>query len=357
VKTGKTLEQLGLELKRQRAAKRDFIATTDSMSMTVRDGERFRLFNEGQMHMDGPQEFGMTSLFHRQLGASVGIPAAYYDKMREKYPELLAGNVNAWLGREPSRHMIRTLDGAARAYLSDRYRRIDHWEIAETVLPLIGEMNGARFDSCEITDRRMYIKVVNTRLEAEVRKGDVVQAGIVISNSEVGVGSVSVQPLVYRLACMNGMIIADMGKRKYHVGRVADEEYWELFSDDTLRADDAAFMLKLADIVRTAVDEAQFAVVVERLQQAANAPFAGWQVPVVMELTAKQYGLSKNEQGGILDHLIGGGDLTRWGLSSAVTRAAQDVDDYDRSTELEGIGWQIAALGGEEWRDLQGVTV
>ena len=99
----------------------------------------------------------------------------------------------------------------------------------------------------------MYIKVVNPRLEAEVQKGDIVQAGIIISNSEVGLGSVRVMPLVYRLVCLNGMVVNDLGQRRYHGSEL--EEAWELFSDETLQAEDTAFLLKLADIVRTAVDE------------------------------------------------------------------------------------------------------
>ena len=60
--------------------------------------------------------------------------------------------------------MIRTLDGTARAFLSDRYRRIDNYEIATTVFPIIGAMEGASIESCELTDSRMYIKVVNPRI-------------------------------------------------------------------------------------------------------------------------------------------------------------------------------------------------
>jgi len=55
-------------------------------------------------------------------------------------------------------------------------------------------MQGARIESCELTDTRMYIKVVNERIQTEVVPGDIVQAGILISNSEVGMGSVSVKP-------------------------------------------------------------------------------------------------------------------------------------------------------------------
>lgn len=129
----------------------------------------------------------------------------YYDKMLEEYPELLAQNVNAWFQREPAVRMVRTIDGTARAFLSNRYRRIDNLDIAGIVLPVLQEMEGMHFESCQLTDSRMYIKVVNTRLEAEVVPGDIVQSGIIISNSEVGLGSVSIQPLVYRLVCSNGM--------------------------------------------------------------------------------------------------------------------------------------------------------
>jgi len=347
MKTGRTLQDLAIELERQAAAKRDYIVNTGRMGVTDM-AEYFTLYPED----DAPVNFGMTGLFERQLGAALGIPAKYYDKMRDEHPELLAFNVNAWFDKTPAKHTVRTLDNKARAFLSDRYRRIDNYAIAQAALPIIGEMPDARVESCEVTENRMYLKIVNPRLTAEVQKGDVVQAGIVISNSEVGLGSVSVMPLVFRLACLNGMIVQDYGKRKYHVGR-ENEEAWELYSDDTLQANDAAFMLKLADIVRTAVDEARFATVVDKLRDATVARITS-HVPEVVELTARQYGMNKDEERGILQHLIAGGDLSLYGLSGAVTRASQDVADYDRATAMEALGWDIATMPGEVWRAVNG---
>jgi hypothetical protein len=286
----------------------------------------------------------------------LGIPAKFYDRLRDEVPYLLSTNVNTLLGRESQkRHMVRTLDGTARAFLSDRYRRIDNYEIAQTVLPLIGEMTDARVESCEVTDNRMYLKVVNPRLTADVVPGDTVQAGIVISNSEVGIGAVNVQPLVYRLVCSNGMVVNDLGKRKYHIGR-ENEESWELFSDATIQADDTAFMLKLADIVRTAVDAAKFGVIVDKLREAVTAKITA-PVADVVELTGRQYGFNKTENDGILQHLILGGDLSLWGLSNAVTRAAADIDSYDRATALEGAGWQIVTMPKNLWREVNEVVV
>jgi len=349
MKTGRTLQDLAAELDRQTNLKRDFIVSSEAMFME--DGaELFSLTRMLDSGMREVEPFNMSGLFHRQLGAALDIPAKYYDKMRGDFPDLLTRNVNGWFTHSPSKHTIRTLDGTARAFLSDRYRRIDNYDIAKAALPVIGEMPGAKVESCEVTETRMYIKVVNPRLEAEVTKGDIVQAGIVISNSEVGLGSVSVMPLVFRLVCLNGMIINDMGQRKYHIGR-ENEEAWELFSDETLQADDNAFMLKLADIVRTAVDEARFAMLVDKLREAAETKITA-HIPDVVELTARQFGFTKPEETDILQHLITGGDLSLWGLSSAVTRASRDVDDYDRATALESAGWSIATMPAEIWRSV-----
>ena len=135
MKTGRTLQDLALELERQASAKRDYIVNTSRMGYTD-VAEYFTLYPEDAE----PVNFGMTGLFERQLGASLGIPAKYYDKMRAEHPELLAFNVNAWFDKTHAKHTIRTLDGRARAFLSDRYRRIDNYDIAQATLPIIGKM-------------------------------------------------------------------------------------------------------------------------------------------------------------------------------------------------------------------------
>lgn len=292
----------------------------------------------------------INQIAHRQLGAHLKIPVDYYDRMLSQYPDLLAQNVNTWLQREPSTRMVRTLGGTARAFLSNRYRRIDNIEIAKIVLPIIGQMNGAHFESCQITDSRMYLKVVNTRLEAEVVPGDIVQAGIIISNSEVGQGSVSIQPLVYRLVCSNGMVVNDAKARKYHTGRINTlEENFQLYSEETLAAEDHAFVKKIEDTVKAAVDEARFAQVIDLMRNATEAKMNTADVPKLVKLASKDFGIKDEESTGILQHLIEGKDLTLYGLSNAVTRHSQDVENYDRATQLESIGYKILSMPAPQW--------
>lgn len=354
MKQGRSLPEVLTELQRQNTAKKDYIAPA----------EAFRLRNDGQTFemshaVSGEQgAFGTTDLFHRQVGATLGIPAKYYDQMRTQKPDLLAENVNAWFSDKGGSYMVRSMDygngRVARALLSDRYRRIDNLEIATAVLPLFAGREGMEVMSCEVTENRLYLKVVNHRLEMAC-VGDRVQAGVVISNSEVGLGAVSVQPLVYTLACTNGMVVNSMGERRTHVGRTAKalEDSFTVYSDETMQAEDRAFMLKLRDTTMAAIEEARFAQIVGKLEEASNAKITG-RVQDVVELTGKTFALNQPEQDNILNYLIQGGDLSLYGLSNAITCASQDVESYDRATALEGIGWQVATMEPAQWREING---
>ena len=263
----------------------------------------------------------------------------------------------SWFNMNPTTRMVRTLDGTARAFLSERYRRIDNYEIAETVLPIISDIQDARVESCEVTDQRMYIKVVNPRLSTEVTPGDIVQSGILITNSEVGMSSMSIQPLVYRLVCTNGMVINDAATRRYHIGRgnQAGEDY-SLYSNETLAADDRALMLKVQDTVKAAVDQVRFEKVVAMMREAREARITTTDIPQMIELASSDFGFSKKESSGILDYLIHGGEFSLYGLANAVTRAAQDVESYDRSTDMESIGYSILGMSRERWNRLNAVN-
>ena len=303
-----------------------------------------------------------TPLFHRQVASSLGIPAKYYDLMQDQKPELLADNVNSWLSDRDQNYMVRSMGGEAagtdtaflaRAFLSDRYRRIDNMDVAAAVLPLFAGSDQFEIVSSEVTSVRMYIKILNHRLEAEVKPGDYVQAGVVISNSEVGLGAVSVQPLLYRLVCTNGMVINDFGQRKHHIGRAAKvmDDSFELYSDATIEAEDKAFLLKLQDVTRAAIEETRFNQIVDTLRESTDAHITG-PVQDVVELTGKSLGITQDEQDGVLKYLIEGGDLSLYGLSNAFTRFSQDVESYDRATALEGMGWQVATMPKTQWKEI-----
>lgn len=346
------LRALAAELVRQQDAKKDYIAPDTALSMRVSGTQGPQLVV--------PQPAGDLLLplkdhAHRQLAQHLDIPQKYYDRMKASDPDLLAYNVSAWLERaQPrARRMVRTLDGQVRAILSDRYQRIENTEIASVAIPVLQEVPDMHVASCEVTETRLYIKAVFPRIQGEVKVGQVVQSGVMISNSEVGAGAVSVQPFMLKLDCLNGMVSQDNRFAAFHLGAraKAGENVYELLSDEARQADDKAILLKVRDVVQATASLEYFAKRVERLKEAAQERITGNVVQVVEEL-AQTSRLTEVEKGDVLRHLIEGGDLTRWGLANAVTRAAHDPESYDRATELETLGGQIIDLKPTEWRQL-----
>lgn len=350
MKNGRSLVSLAQELERQLDSKKDLIVPSALMRhATDEQGETRLVIEEG----GSPVQYGVTPLARRQLADKLKIPYAYFERMREDQPALLDRNVNTWLQSEEDRRMLRTLDGQVRAVLSDRYRRLDNFDLAESVLPILQQLPEVRFESVELTETKMYLKCVTPRLKYEMAPGDVVQAGVVISNSEVGQGTLSVQPLLFRLVCSNGLIAADRSLRKTHVGRAlgGEDERIQVYQDDTLRADDKAFFLKVRDVVQAAVSEATFRQTAQKLQKTLNIPLVGDPVKTV-EVLAQRYTLSDGERAGVLRHLIAEGALSGYGLVNAVTHYSQEVEDYDRATEFEALGGRLIDLSAQEWKGL-----
>ena len=185
MKYGRSLVDLATELERQLATKQDMIVPTPLMHHITSENGTSVLNIETH---DGVRTFRTTENCRRQLADRLKIPFAYFERMRTDQPALLDRNIDTWLHAQPEQRMMRTLDGNARAFLSDRYRRLDNYDLLAHVYPMLRELPGARVESCEVTDSRMYLKVVTSRVQFELAPGDVVHAGVVISNSETGQG-------------------------------------------------------------------------------------------------------------------------------------------------------------------------
>lgn len=335
MKNGKTLQELAMEIQRQQDSKRDFLINANKINAFI---------HENEMELGFPIKDNDNELFtapltqngHNQIGSFCNIPKKYYDLMLS-HPELLTTNVNHWLKNSDSKRMIRSLDGKVRAVLSDKYRRLDNYDLAQNILPMLNDAN-VEIESCEITDSKLYIKGVTHKIQSEIKKGDVVSAGLIISNSEIGHGSLNIKPLIYRLVCSNGAIVDDLAMRKYHAGRHTQMSQIE-FSNDTIKAEDKAFWLTVRDLVKYTLNETTFDKIVNTMRESTEIKIE--QPEKAIELVTKKYGMNDFESENVLKHLIQGGDLTSWGLGNAVTRMAQDVNSYDRSTDLESIGFEI----------------
>lgn len=343
--TNPTLVALSQKIHALGELKRDYIVDTAATKMVVQEDNKLALrFLDPGINAD--IETPILPLAHDQIGQRLAIPAKYYDRCAAKAPILLATQVNHWMANEPEKRMVRTIGGDTRAFLSDRYQRIENEHIANVALPVLLDIPDVQIVSCEVTEHRLYIQAVSPRVQGEVKKGDVVQAGVVISNSEVGLGAVNVSELDWRLWCLNGAVSQNVLKA-YHVGRrIEDSE--ALWADDTRKADDRAVLLKVRDMVAAAVDGVRFKARLEKMQNLAVARITGDPAKAV-EVLSQTIGASDAEQGGILRALIEGADLSAWGLVNAITAQAHTATSYDRAFDFEVAGGKMINAAKGDW--------
>jgi hypothetical protein len=353
MKTGLNLTQLAMEIERRANAKRDLLAPAPKLQLN--DDTRLAV---------GAEAFPINDLAHGQLAEYTGVPKAYYDRMRATAPHLLAANVNNWLQENKNdRRMVRTLDGSVRAFLSDRYRPLENEDLAEAVLPVLMDMDLIIMSS-EITERRLYIKAVDRSIERDVPTGrkmgdgshvffDTVSPAVIISNSEVGSGRLSIETGCFTRVCTNLAMIGT-NFRKQHVGGRAEllgDDVQALLSDNTKRLTDAAVWAQVRDVLKGAFDAVKFEAVTKKLSGAAEDRIEGDVVELVNRF-AKRNAMPETTAKSVLRHLIESADLTRYGLHSAVTRASADVEDYDAATDLERLGGQVIELPKQAWQEL-----
>lgn len=353
MRQGSDIKDLAEEITRIAQSKRDVVADTRQLQFGADEAGAVLVIDDAGGD-GGIGHFGLRSLAHEQIGDRVGIPRRYYRRLQDEAPALLATNVNHWFTNKPERRLVRTLDGQVRAFLSDRYLRLDNYDVAQRLLPVI-QQAGAQVASCALTDSRMYIKATLPGLRREVRVGDIVCAGVMISNSEVGLGALQIYPLTERLVCSNGMVHTAWGGTRRHIGRrITDDDVQQVLSAEALAADDHAYWLAARDMVQAAFNELQFHQIVEHMQAAADSPRIALPLKGV-EVLANKLDLEDHEAEGVLGHLVNGGDLSAWGAANAVTRYAQDVADYDRCTELEAMGDRVLAMASDgSWAAVAG---
>ena len=84
MKQGKTLQELGRELQRQRLNRQDFLADTRALEMESNNyGSTVHLTLDGKTY-----GFGVNEVAHQQSASRLNIPYHYYQKMQlNRFPE------------------------------------------------------------------------------------------------------------------------------------------------------------------------------------------------------------------------------------------------------------------------------
>jgi len=356
-----TLGDLAAMLRDQQARKVDIVAP--AAAIRARNGQ---LVIDGTDPVLGPDGVTMstgaytpTEVCDQGLADKLSIPAAYLRRTREHKPELYDANVNGWLDGDARKFLIRCLQpgtgsgaGAARAFLSDGYKRIDNLDV------LLAALDGVRaagvpvqVDGCDLTERRMYVRVVCEQVAvlapallagyrspftgAAGADNPVVFAGFVISNSETGCGAFTLTPRLVVQVCRNGMTISRDAIRAVHLGERLDEGV-VTWSGNTLDKTLALITAKTADAVAAFLDSGYADRALREIQAQSGHPLADPQEAV--QVVSQRLRFTDVQQAGIMSHFIRAGDVTAGGILHAVTSVAQTLPDADAAHEMESQG-------------------
>jgi len=328
-----TLTDLAMEIDRVEQTKNDYLVSAGRILMA---DDKF-------LELDGIG-FDINEFAHGQIASKLGIPKTYYDNMTA-IPELRATNVNAWLKKnEKSKYFVRTLDGKARAFLSDSYRPIDNYDLMSSFLPVIRDLTHD-IKACALTEKKMYMQVTFPKMEMEIVKGDVVQQGFILTNSEVGAGAIDLKHLIWRLLCSNGMIGMST-LRKYHIGSKMTGES-DIFKEDTIRAELESFKLRFRDIMADMMSQKHFIEQCNFLKLAVDDKISN--VTDTIANVTKRFGLSEKHNDMIINNMAEEHNMNRYGLANGITALAKSMDNIDAQYEVEKYGSMVINMKRSEW--------
>jgi len=324
-----TLAEFAQDIEQLDAKKNDVIACNNS----------YRMVGDDSIEIDGEHGgvFPLSNNAASQVATYLDIPYKYWKKILD-IPDLLTTNINALLQAKPE--------------LSDSYRPYDHALYLSAAFPVLREFPNIEVKSYALTEARFYLQAVFPTLTAEIRPGETVAKGVTFRNSEIGRGYYDILDMVWEYICSNGMI-GESILRKRHVGSKLDidGEDVSVYADETIEADITALSLKIRDTLTAALSEAAFDQQLSVLKEAAEDDFSKRKSKQIVTNVTKKYSFLSEDDGEMIrDNLVGKGDFSRYGLMSAITALAHEIDDRDKQYDLERTGHKIITLNPSEWK-------
>lgn len=214
------------------------------------------------------QGLSLTPWALGQACQKLGLPAAYFKKCP---PHLQDANFNYWLrqavigerlqqadGDPDQSWMLRMRGTKVRGVLSPRYSRLDNRQFLEALLPILKDSR-YKVGLVQLTSESFHLRLVDPSLGRDVLPGDRLLVGVHLANSEVGLRAVTVDALVFRLVCTNGLIRrlnqkSLLRQRHLHVSEPRFKEMLQSALQEAVVVA-AAFLEQMALAVRTPVPD------------------------------------------------------------------------------------------------------
>jgi len=169
----------------------------------------------------GSDTHALKSIAQRSISNRLGIP---YQYLRKCPPDIQAMNMNYWILNEKNDQLFFRFDGdSVRAIFTTKYKPVDNFEVLER-LDSLNYIPDTRVQ-CRLDEEFMSLSILDGKKSFEIN-GDTFRPGISISNSEVGLASLSIAAFVLRLLCTNGLVSkSDVSASYRHVSTKILKEF------------------------------------------------------------------------------------------------------------------------------------
>lgn len=296
----------------------DFYVRNISKNMFVRNDGKLTFSEDGITSKT--REFTQTSL--AQMSQKLNIPTTYAEKCAYAgKTDLLARNMNSWLHDIPDGTgvMLRGYGEFARAIVSTRFSPYDSFDVLDNISKNL-DMTGLKINQYVLNEERLQLRMIGDKLSID---GEDLFSGLIISSSDVGTGSLSVNFYIWKQVCSNGLVLAQLGGKllhQRHMGISADE-----FSSSLTAASEhyLDFVGVAEDLIRNNrsefLDEHQMDLLLAKIAKEANVPKKVRDN--IVELASTRYAKDAAH-------------ISRWDIVNGITEVAQKYE-LGRRTELE----------------------
>jgi len=291
--------------------------------------------------MEGMHKHALT-----QVAERAGIPGTYLNRLLGKPygPELVIENLTTIFQKEePSKYLVRSVGDEIRGVLSDSFRRMDSRPIIEAFAAECQAVGAVPVEGVGGDLRWSLRAILPMVFQPSTKPGseEYVAFGLALTNSDFGVGALSLRLFMLRVWCSN-MALLDEALRQVHLGkRLADNIE---FSQETYELDTRTQVSAVKDLIQGCLSPDRInenVAIIGRALDDKISPKKAW------EELPKQ-GLLKGEVAKVRDIFNDGGvemlppGTTTARLSNAISWfARQPEQNPERRLELEAVAGQI----------------
>ena len=320
----KTIAQVGETIAEESRGKWD--AILEPQELTLVQG---RVVSPRLYRYEYPTGLSMTPWATAQLCHFLGMPTRYFRKCPVQLQDT---QFNHWIRNlakakakekgkadtragKAERWLLRAKGEALRGVLTERYTRLDNLDLFAAISPALS--SEYQVDWFVLTDESLHLRFYDARLYRDALPGDRLMAGVHISNSEVGKRSVTVDSLVYRVVCTNGLIRKIEGQSLLHQRHISLSR--------------PEFALTVQTAVRKAL--AHSALYLERLSAAVAHPLP--QMERTIHKLALDWGLTQATEEAVKAVILReppSQHETLYGLINGLTGAARVLPPDERYT-------------------------